>query len=115
MELTIKDKLQNFTFGIKFVRELDKKFFIEKDGVKFGAGLSTKLVELYSGSVVALADILHCATTTESKRASLADIEEYVESCDDVEKLIEDVLGEIESNNAGKLTAKGIKEAMKKA
>lgn len=113
MELKINGEVKVFIFGIRFVRELDKKFFIENNGMKFGTGLSTKLIEIHSGSIVALADVLHCATSTEAKRPALEDIESYLESCDKIEKVFEETLAEIESNNAGKLIARDTKKAMK--
>lgn len=113
MELKINSEIKNFIFGIKFVRELDKKFFIENNGMKFGTGLSTKLIEIHSGSIVALADVLYCATSTEPKRPSLEDVEQYLETCEDIEKMFDDTLAEIESNNAGKLIARDTKKAMK--
>lgn len=115
MELKINGEIKKFVFGIKFVRELDKKYFIESNGIKFGTGLSTKLMEIYSGSVVALADVLYFATSTESNRPSLDEIENYLENCEDIEKVFDETLSEIESNNAGKLIVRDTKKALKKA
>ena len=115
MELKINGEVKEFIFGIKFIRELDKKFFIDNNGMKFGAGLSIGLPQLYSGNSAVLSDVLYAATTTEKKRPSLSDLDDYIDGCKDIESLFESVLEEIESSNAGKLVARQLKESMEKS
>lgn len=110
MELAIKDKVYSVKFGIRFVRELDKVFGLERDGIKLGMALTTKLPALYMRDVVALADVLYYGTVTESPRPSLVAIEDYIDGHEDIEQLFEAVLAEIEAGNAGKLLSQKLKE-----
>lgn len=111
MVLTINGKECNVHFGIKFIRELDKKNFLEKDGVRFGAGLELKAPPLHSYDTVALSEILHAGTCCMEKgRPSVDDIDRYVENYDKLEELFDEVLSELKKGNATKLKMKQLEE-----
>ena len=95
---------------MKFVRTLDSVFATERDGLKFGLSLNTKIPELMTGNIAALADILYYGTVTESPRPSMAKIEEYVEEHENLEELFEEVIKELSESNAGKSVMAGLKE-----
>ena len=44
-----------------------------------------------------------------------ADIDDFIDECEDIEKLFEDVLKELSESNAGKMAMKMIEERVKKA
>ncbi len=112
MELTINDKIISFKFGVKFVREIDKNFPIEQEGVKFGMGLSAKIYpELMTANVATLADVLFLANRTEKPKLTLSEIEDYIDECDDIEGLFDEVTNQITESNTGKLLKLKMQEA----
>lgn len=116
MELTINDKQYEFKFGTKFVRELDKLFPIIQEGIAFGMGLSAKFIpELKAANINALATILYVANRTESPKVSQGVIDDFIDECEDIEKLFDDVLKELSESNAGKLAMKMIEERVAQA
>lgn len=114
MQLTINDKTYNAKFGVKFVRALDKAYPIEQQGLKFGMALSAKIPELYAKNIASLADVIYYGTVTESPRPSLAEVETFVEECEDLEKLFDDVLQELSESNAGKSLLSEMNQGLKK-
>ena len=46
MELIINGRAVQANVGVRFVKELDKKFFVDKEGIKFGFGLRQVQIEL---------------------------------------------------------------------
>lgn len=114
MQIEINKKKYNCKFGVKFVRELDKKFGVEDGGVVFGLSLSTKIPELFGGNAATLSDFLYTATITESPRPSQDEIDEYIDNIDDIEAVFDDVLKELEESNAGKLAVREIKKNLAK-
>lgn len=116
MELTINDKQVSFKFGVKFVRELDKTYPIIQEGIEFGMNLSAKFIpELKSGNVNALATVLYLANRTETPKVSQGDIDNYIDDCEDIEKLFDEVLEELAESNAGKLAMKTVENRLKEA
>ncbi|MEY8538940.1 tail assembly chaperone [Lactococcus muris] len=104
MELTINGKQVNFRFGVKFVRELDKTFVIEQNGVSFGMALAVKIIpELEMANIATLAHVLFLGNRTETPKLSQGDIDDFIDECEDIEKLFDDVLKEITESNTGKL------------
>ena len=101
-------------FGVKFVRALDKAYPIEQQGLKFGMALSAKIPELFAKNIASLADIIYYGTVTESPRPSLNDVETYVEECEDLEKLFDDVIQELSESNAGKSLMSEMNQELKK-
>lgn len=114
MQLKINDKTYNIKLGVKFVRALDKAYPIEQQGLKFGMALSAKIPELYAKNIASLADIIYYGTVTESPRPSLSEVETYVEECEDLEQLFDDVLQELSESNAGKSLLSEMNQGLKK-
>ncbi len=110
MQIEINKKKYTCRFGVKFVRELDKKFAVVQDGVIFGLSLSTKLPELAAGNAATLSEFLYAATVTESPRPGQDEVDEYVDSVKDIESVFDDVLKELEESNAGKLAVRELKK-----
>lgn len=116
MELTINDKQYGFKFGVKFVRELDKTYPIMQEGIAFGMGLTAKVIpELKSANVNALATVLYLANRTETPKISQGDIDNYIDECEDIEQLFDDVLKELAESNAGKIAMKAVEERVAQA
>lgn len=110
MELEINKKPYEFKFGVKFVREVDKEMPVEREGMKFGLGLAARVIpELQSGNISTLSKVLYLASRTEKDKLSQSDLDDYVDDCEDIEKLFDKVLKELSESNAGKLAMKTFK------
>ncbi|MDU0401103.1 hypothetical protein LMG8526HA_01989 [Lactococcus lactis] len=104
MELTINGKQVSFKFGVKFVRELGQNFVIETKGVSFGMALAVKIIpELEMANIATLSNVLFLGNRTEKTKLSQGDIDDFIDECEDIEKLFDDVLKEITESNTGKL------------
>lgn len=115
MELTINGKAYSFKFGVKFVREVDKRKPVEQNGVQFGMGLVAKVVpELHATNIATLADVLYMANQTESPKIKQSELDDYIDDCDDIEALFDEVINELSESNAGKLAMQRTKEKIAK-
>lgn len=116
MELTINKKVYQFKFGVKFIRTLDELMPLRTEQGDFGLSLSGKVIpELQSGNTNTIATILSYANYNQTPRISLDELDNYIDDCEDIEKLFDDVIKSIESSNSGKLAMAKFKTAMKKA
>lgn len=114
MLLNIKNKEVEVRFGIKFIRELDKSNYFVKDGTKFGAGLELKVPMLFTYDTVALSEIIYAGTCMEKSRPTINDVDEFIENCEDLNGLFNEVLSELKKGNATKLKIAQMEEALKK-
>lgn len=109
MELTIKDKIYKFKFGIGFVRYMDGKSSINQNGVQFGVGLETLVPKLMSRDTVALSDSLYIANRTENPRITADAVDDFIDDENtDVESLFEQVIEELKKSNATRLKVKDL-------
>ena len=92
-------------FGIGFIRELDTKYTTTLGGNTFGVGLEVCIPEILAFNPAHLSDVLYCGTYTEKKRPTPAQVDQYVESCEDLEALFATVVGELKKQNAARLKA----------
>ena len=79
MNITISGKEYGVYFGMKFIRELDKKYYIDERGLRFGAGLETVMINLFTGNPAALSDVLYMGTCAEKTRPMPSEVDDYVE------------------------------------
>lgn len=104
-ELTIKEKVYSFKFGIGFVREIDKtKKEKAENGAEVNVGLNYAVAALIDEDPLQLVDILYIANKTEDKKARVTkeQLEEYIEEVEDLEGLFKEVLDFFEKGNATK-------------
>ena len=106
MQIKINGIDHTLRFGLKFIRELDEKYYFEKNGVKFGATLEDRVPLIFSHDPVTLADFLYSATATEDNRPTRDQIDTYIEECEDIDKLFEEVLSELKNSNITKKVTK---------
>lgn len=115
-ELTIKDEVYQFNFGIGFVREINKTVQKPADGipgVKEDIGLAYKMGQIISGDVIALVEVLDVANKGQKPRLTKQMIEEHIDDPDtDIDKLFEDVMGFFRTANATKKIMKKMEAAM---
>lgn len=102
MIINISGKDYQLHFGIKFIRELDKVYTVEQDGVQFGAGMEIAYPKLINRSPVILAEVIRIATNTLPTRPTQTEIDTYLEQADDLEPIFNEVISELKN---GKITA----------
>lgn len=112
MVMEIKGTEYEVRFGIKFIRELDKKYEIERENMKFGAGLEMIVPLLLGYDATKLSEVLYLSTCTEKKRPNQESVDEYVENHEDIEKLFEEVMDELKNSNATRLKVKDLMEGL---
>lgn len=109
LELEIKGCCYKVRFGVGFVRALDEQYFVTNNaGTKFGMGLSQKIPSLIAHDPVVLAEFLYLGTRLESTCPTQAEIDDYIDTCPDIDGLYDRVLDELKKSNAA---ASGTKAA----
>lgn len=114
MKLTFKGKEYEVKFGIRFIKNLDEIYFVERDGIKFGAGLDIASATLIAKQIGPLTEILFAGT----KGLTMTEIEEYVEGVAEegkLDELFEEVGKQFETAPIIKDQFKLIQNEMKKA
>lgn len=117
-ELTIKDVVYEFNFGMGFLHEINKKVQTAVDGVKDvkkNIGLRYMIASVIDGDLEALEDILFIANMGKNPRVTRALLDSYLEDENtDIDKLFDDVMGFLKSANATKKTTMELLEAVAK-
>lgn len=106
-ELTIKDTVYPFNFGIGFVRDISKKQQAKnEDGVLVDIGLQYAVLNLVDEDPVEVVEILELANKTEKPRVNKKDLEEYIQDENtDFEGLCKEIIDFFVSHNATKKKA----------
>ena len=116
MEITIGKKTYPLIFGLRFIRELDKRFTIQSNGLQLGFGIATAVTYIQQRNPVVLVDLIQAATVTERSKPSVLEIEEYIEAeTTDLEKLFKDFLSEFEKSHVIKGTMKNLEAISREA
>lgn len=114
-ELTIKDAVYQFNFGMGFMREINKKISQPVDDlkdVKQNIGLRYHVLCLLGKDIEALVDLLEVANRNQNPRVTRALLDAYIDDADtDIDKLFEDVLDFLKSANATKSATLAVIEA----
>lgn len=108
MQLKIGEKDYTLTFGIGFLREVDKRRSIEVQGVRMGMGLNCLIPALMGYDILAAYDTIKAATADLDSKPSSADIEAFLGSAK-VEKLCDDFLTQLEKAPLTKRVTKAIR------
>lgn len=108
MELTINGKVYEFNFGMRFLREVNKKATVQVDGVK-GAeknvGLRMAVAGIVDGDMETLVDVLDLANKGQESRITREVLDNYIDDSDtDIDKLFEDVMDFLKKTNATRKT-----------
>lgn len=101
-ELTIKNEVYPFNFGIGFVRDISKtKQTRNEDGVIVDIGLQYAVASLVDEDPLDVIEILALANKTEKPRINKKDLEDYIQDEDtDLEGLCKEILDFFTSHNA---------------
>lgn len=116
MELTIKEQVYQFNFGMGFLREMNRKVTMPVDGikdVKRHIGLRYMVSGIMDGDVEALEELLVAANKDQAPRVTTALLDEYIDDPEtDIDQLFEDVLGFLKNANATKKCLQEIEKAI---
>ena len=116
MVLTINGVDYNVKFGVGFVRELDKKYYTENKTktVKYGLGIETQVPMLLTGDPVVLAEFIYTGTCAEDKRPSQTEVDDFIDTVDDIEELFDSVVEELKRSNATRVKVGELESALKR-
>ena len=109
MEIKLNDKAIELNFGVRFVRELDKVAGMLVNGQSFGFGLTKSLPALQAYDPAVLSDVIYSAAYGVKPRPTQKAIDDFIDTCDDLEKVFDEVNKEINESNAVKVAAKNMK------
>lgn len=116
MELTIKEQVYQFNFGMGFLREMNRKVTVPVDGIKDvqrHIGLRYTVSGIMDGDVEALEELLVAANKDQAPRVTTALLDEYIDDPEtDIDQLFEDVLGFLKNANATKKCLQEIEKAI---
>jgi len=102
MKVEINGNEYNLNFGIGFLREMDERFYQSYNGIKYGVALEAKLPSLVTGSLVALSEIIYSGTHAEEKRPTQSEVDQHIESLEDVGALLDGVIEELKKSSVTK-------------
>ena len=105
MELTINDKKEQLKYGVSILAEL-AEHAVENSGIKFGMGLSRSILGLRAYDAAVLADVIYAASYGKVGQTT---IDNFLDGCEDLEKVFDDVMKEISESNAANLAVKKMK------
>ena len=118
-ELTIKDQVYQFNFGMGFLREINKKVSTPIDklpDVRQNIGLRFYVSRIIDKDAEALVDVLEMANKGEKPRITRDILDSHVDSEDtDIDSLFGEVMGFLKKANATKNVVKMLVEALDEA
>lgn len=111
MELTLNEKTFGFKFGYGFLKEINKRYSVERGGMQLKLGVGAIVSNLLLSDVDTLFETLLIANMTEKPRMTIKFLEEYVEQ-NGTKELFEEVIDQLKkSKYTGMMTNKMLKEA----
>ena len=115
-ELTIKDTVYQFRFGLGFVREIDKtKTQKAENGTTVNVGLNYAVAALIDKDPLEIVNILEIANKTEQPRVNRKLLDEYIEDENtDFDALCEEMLDFFKRGNATKGKTEAVLELVEK-
>ena len=118
-ELTIKENVYQFKFGMGFMREINKRVKNQVEGLKGveqNIGLRFFISAVISGDMEALVEVLNVANFGMTPSVTNGLLDAYLEDeATDIEKLFEDVLGFLKTANVTKKVTLEILAEVEKA
>ncbi|HFH8225657.1 TPA: tail assembly chaperone [Streptococcus agalactiae] len=112
-EITIVGKTYPLNFGFDFIREMDKRHFVENNGFKFGTGIQTATLQLSIKNPLILEDIILSATHTLNSIPSKEEIEKWAIKQAEDNKLEEVFEGFLTSLKKAPLSKAQVKQLLK--
>lgn len=116
LELTINDTVYGFSFGMGFMREINKRVGTPVDGlpdVKKNIGLQYMVAGIMDGDLEALVDVLDVANKGHLPRVNRAQLDNYIDDeGTDIDALFAEVLDFLKKTNATKKTVQNLEAAI---
>ena len=106
MELEINGTVYAFKAGFAFIREAEPIKKQKQNGTEQNVGLNYILGSLYDGDVDALLLTLDLMNKGQTPRVTKADLESYIENCDDIEHTFKDVMDFLQDANCTRTKAR---------
>lgn len=110
-EVTIDGKDYALDFGLDFIRTLDKKYFLDRDGFTFGTGLIQARIGLLQGNPLTLQDMVIAATCTQKPTPPKPEAIELWLYEQDMEQLAQDFLAYLKKSPATTLHIQKLEKA----
>lgn len=110
-EVIIDGKNYPLIFGLDFIRTLDKIYFLDRDGLKFGAGLIQARIGLMQGNPLTLQEIVMAATCTHKPAPPRPEAIELWLYEQDMEQLAQDFLAYLKKSPATTLMIQKLEKA----
>ena len=118
LELTINGQAYEFKFGMGFMREVNKYFQKPIDGIKDAKeniGLQMMVAGVYAKDTEYLVKVLNAANKGFSPRVTENLLDAYIDECDDIDALFDQVLDFLKTANATKNVTLKFIEQMEEA
>lgn len=117
-ELTIKDTVYQFNFGMGFLREVNKRVIAKGESntnATKNIGLQYLIGGIMDFDVEALVDVLEAANKMQNPRVTRKMLDDYIdEECVDIDALFKEVLDFLSNANATKKTVAALQEMVEK-
>lgn len=104
MEIEVNGEIYQLVAGFGFLHEVNKKVTVDvpNTGKKKEVGLKFMVASIIDGDIDALADCILYMNIGQTPRLKKADVENYLEDVDDIDKVFEDVINFLSQANACK-------------
>lgn len=103
-EIEVNGEIYQLVAGFGFLHEVNKKVTVDvpNTGKKKEVGLKFMVASIIDGDIDALADCIFYMNVGQTPRLKKADVENYLEDVDDIDKVFEDVINFLSQANACK-------------
>lgn len=94
MEIEANGKIYKLVAGFGFLHEVNKKVTVDvpNTGKKKEVGLKFMVASIIDGDIDALEDCIFYMNVGQTPRLKKADVENYLEDVEDIDKVFEDVI-----------------------
>lgn len=109
-ELTINGQVYQFNFGMGFFKEINKTAVRRSDGITMEQGFQMAVAKMLDGDPTGLVDVLDYGNKGQNPRLTRKTIEDYIDDCEDIDGLVQQVLDFLETRNSTKRITKDLRE-----
>lgn len=104
MEIEVNGEIYQLVAGFGFLHEVNKKVTVDvpNTGKKKEVGLKFMVASIIDGDIDALADCIFYMNVGQTPRLKKADVENYLEDVDDIDKVFDDVINFLSQANVCK-------------
>ncbi|RNM29866.1 hypothetical protein EDX97_09595 [Absicoccus porci] len=114
MQLEINGKEYTFKASIAFMRDLNKKVKEKANDRDVDVGMIYSLAGVIDRDIEALIDVLYAMNINFTPRIKKETLESYIEDCEDIDGLFDEVTDFLSKANVSKAKMKQLMDAIKK-